>query len=210
MTAIKICGLTRLEDARWASVCGADLLGFVFVPASPRYIPPSCASAIREALREEGCRARFVGVFVDEPRESLRRIIETCALDFAQLHGHESPEYARQVGTPAIIARRVKDRVPWEDLTAYDAWAYLLDAYHPDAPGGTGRSWDYGLLQGKSKGLPRVIVAGGLTAANVHTAIRETRPWGVDVSSGVEERPGHKDARKVERFIQRVREEDAA
>lgn len=210
MTKVKICGLTKLEDARWAWQCGADLLGFIFVPSSPRYIPPIRAAGITEALRAEGCPARFVGVFVGESLEHLEETAETCSLHLVQLHGGESVEYVRRLDLPAIIARRVRGRVPWEDLAAYEAWGYLLDSYDARKRGGTGQTWDWDLLRTDAKEeMPeRLIIAGGLTPDNVATVVRGARPWGVDVASGVERRPGHKDHDEVKRFIENVREAD--
>lgn len=206
MTVVKICGLTNLEDARWAAQCGADLLGFIFVPSSPRYIAPGKAAAITAKLADEGCAACFVGVFADEPVEAVRRVAATCALRLVQLHGHETPEYAQLLGLPVIVARRVRETIPWEELAAFRPWAYLLDSYDPQRLGGTGQPWPWELLAEGGQRLKRVILAGGLTAENVGRAIRWARPWGVDVSSGVEASPGRKDPAKVERFIRSVRE----
>lgn len=204
MTVVKICGLTNLDDARWAAQCGADLLGFIFVPSSPRYIAPDKAAAITAKLADEGCTARFVGVFADEPLEMVRRVVAACALHLVQLHGHETPEYARSLGLPAIVARRVCGAIPWEELAAFHPWAYLLDSYDPQRLGGTGQPWPWELLAEGRQRLGRVILAGGLTAENVGEALRRARPWGVDVSSGVESVPGRKDPAKVERFIRNV------
>jgi len=209
MIVVKICGLTSYDDARWAWQCGAGLLGFIFVPASRRYVLPTHAGQIIRALSDEGCSALFVGVFADEPIASCRDIARACRLSMIQLHGNESPAYANALDLPFIVARRVRDRVPWDELSQYRAWAYLLDSYHAHALGGTGQTWHWELMgksghaaEGPNK---RVILAGGLTPENVGAAIRQARPWGVDVSSGVETQPGRKDSLKVERFIQNVR-----
>jgi len=202
MTAVKICGLTSYADAQWAWQCGADLLGFIFVPASRRYIAPARAGAIIRALTDAGCTAQFVGVFADEPLESCRAIADACALSLIQLHGQETPAYAAALGRPAIVARRVRERVPWDELAQYGAWAYLLDSYQEHALGGSGQTWQWGLLaeSGRRPAL-RLILAGGLTPANVGAAVQQVQPWGVDVCSGVERAPGQKDAQKVQRFI---------
>jgi len=210
MTAVKICGLTNLEDARWAWQCGADLLGFIFVRSSPRYIVPIEAARITRALVAQDCRARFAGVFANESIETVCQVVTRCSLHLVQLHGGEKPDYARALGIPVIIAWRVQERVPWDELALYDAWAYLLDSHDPSRLGGTGRTWQWNLLQERSQNTVRLIVAGGLTPDNVGLAIRQTRAWGVDVSSGVEARPGRKDPSLVELFVQRVREEDRA
>lgn len=205
MVAVKICGLTNLDDARHAAVCGADLLGFVFVPASPRYVSPTQAAGIIGTLRANGCAAKMVGVFAGEARESVNAITRRCELDYVQLHGAEPPAYARDLAAPVIVARRVADRIPWEDLAAYDAAAYLLDAYRPDALGGTGAAWDWRLLAGAPADVP-LILAGGLSPANVAQAIATATQfgvslWAVDVSSGVERAPGLKDPDRVRAFI---------
>ena len=214
MTMIKICGLTVLEDARWAWRCGADLLGFIFVPSSPRYIAPEKVARITEALTAEGCQARFVGVFAGETVETVQQIASTCSLHLVQLHGEETADYVRRLGLPAIIARRVRDHVAWDELaTAYrglerEVWAYLLDSYDPHRLGGTGQVWNWDLLPGSTDRPLRWIIAGGLTPDNVALALRRARPWGVDVSSGVEASPGRKDPARVARFIQQIREEE--
>lgn len=205
MTAVKICGLTNLEDARWAWQCGADLLGFIFVQSSPRYVSATEAARITRALADEGCAAHFVGVFANQSIEAVRRIANTCSLHLAQLHGGEPPDYARALGVPVIVARRVRDRVPWGELSLYGAWAYLLDSYDPQKLGGTGHSWRWELLDKRPQTSSKIIIAGGLTPDNVSLAIDQARPWGVDVSSGVEAHPGRKDPSKVALFIQRAR-----
>lgn len=205
MVRVKICGLTNLEDARWAFQQGADLLGFIFVPASPRCIPPAQAAAIIEALRAEGCQALCVGVFVDAPAPEVQEIALQCKLDLVQLHGAEPPAYARQMPCPVIRAHRVRGPVPWGELLAYHAWAYLLDSYNPQKAGGTGQAWEWDVLEKAARPAVRVIAAGGLTPDNVAEMVRRLNPWGVDVSSGVESRPGQKDPRKVLNFIQRAK-----
>lgn len=206
MTTVKICGLTNLEDARWAWRCGADLLGFILVRASPRYIPPGEVMRIAGVLRAEGCHCRLVGVFADEPVEVVRGVVSAQGLHLAQLHGNETPAYAAQLGIPYIVVRRVGDALPWDELAGYAPWAYLFDSYDAQRRGGTGRTWNWELLRDAAHLGKRLIIAGGLTPDNVGQAIRRARPWGVDVSSGVEATPGRKDADKVARFIQSVRE----
>ncbi len=204
MVKVKICGLTNLEDARWACQQGADLLGFIFVPTSPRNILPAQAAAIIEALRAEGCQARCVGVFADAPASAVQETAAQCRLDLVQLHGSEPPAYARQMPCPVIRAHRVRGPVSWEELLAYPAWAYLLDSFHPQSAGGTGQAWAWEVLEGAVPAV-RLIVAGGLTSENVAEAVRRLKPWGVDVSSGVESRPGKKDPAKVRDFIRQAK-----
>ncbi len=210
MTAVKICGLTNLEDACWAWQCGADFLGFIFVRSSPRYIVPMEAAGITRALAAQGCKARFVGVFANESIETVCQVVSECSLHLVQLHGGEKPDYARALGIPAIIARRVQEQVPWDELAVYEAWGYLLDSHDPLRLGGTGRTWRWDLLAGVNRGMARLIIAGGLTPSNAGLAIRQAKPWGVDVSSGVEASPGRKNPSLVQLFVQRVREEDKA
>lgn len=205
MTAVKICGLTNLEDARWAWQCGADLLGFIFVQSSRRSVSATEAARITRALADEGCTARFVGVFANQSIEAVRRIANTCSLHLAQLHGGEPPDYARALGLPVIVARPVRDRVPWDKLSLYGAWAYLLDSYDPQQLGGTGHSWRWELLDKRPQTSSKIIIAGGLTPDNVSLAVDQARPWGVDVSSGVEAHPGCKAPSKVALFIQRAK-----
>lgn len=205
MIHIKICGLTNWLDARWAWRCGADLLGFIFVPGSPRYMRIEDVAPITKALLKEGCQARFVGVFADRPATSVREIAEACHLHLVQLHGQVTPQDVAALQLPAIVAVRVSGEVAWGELRRYDAWGYLLDTHDPDRLGGTGRPWDWEQLGQKGDRPARLIVAGGLTPDNVITAIRRTHPWGVDVSSGVEAMPGRKDPAKVAAFIRRVR-----
>jgi tryptophan synthase beta subunit len=209
MTQIKICGLTNYADAQWAWQCGADLLGFIFVPSSRRYVSPAHAGEIIRTLKAAGCSAQYVGVFADEPLESCRAIAQSAGVDLVQLHGNESPAYAEALGLPFILARRVRDGVPWDQLAGYAAWAYLLDSYQEGTLGGTGQTWRWDLLGDAGAGR-RIILAGGLTPANVAAAIRQAQPWGVDVASGVERAPGEKDQAKVQQFIAAARAASAA
>ncbi len=209
MTAVKICGLTNLEDARWARQCGANLLGFVFVRSSPRYVPPAEAAEVTRQLVGEGCDALLVGVFAGESIRVVRQIVESCMLNLIQLHGGETPDYAHALGVPVIVARRVHKQVPWDELSAYAAYAYLFDSYDPRKLGGTGQPWRWDLLRNRPEVPAKVIVAGGLTPENVALAIDQARPWGVDVSSGVEACPGRKDPDKIERFIQNANQAGA-
>ena len=208
MTRTKICGLTNLMDARWAWRCGADLLGFIFVPSSKRFVTAESVVPIITALRAEGCTCDFVGVFADEKQRVVADTADRCGLDLVQLHGDEPPEYARALGLPVIIARRVADRVRWEELADYDAWAYLLDTHSPDHLGGTGTTWDWRLAAGVADRGIRLIIAGGLTQNNVDDIVTRLAPWGVDVASGVEREPGRKDHHKLYRFVRVIRESE--
>ncbi len=201
---VKVCGLTNLEDARSAWHSGADPLGFVFVPASARCITLHTAASITGALRAEGCRVSFVGVFANQGVAFIEEAVAAAGLHVVQLHGDEDPPFARALPVFSIIARRVRESVPWTRLAQYDAWAYLLDGYSPGSLGGTGQTWNLDLLADRPPAA-RLIVAGGLTPENVAHVIKKARPWGVDVSSGVERAPGRKDPDKVARFIAEAR-----
>ena len=195
---VKICGITNSEDARVAVEAGADAIGFIFVPGTPRYIE---AAVAREIAGEMGGTVKKVGVFVDEPAEAVNRLAREVPLDLVQLHGAEAPESAQLVEAPVIKVVRVRGAIDVERLRAYKASAYLLDTYVEGAHGGTGKTFDWDLaLPIVRAGLP-VLLSGGLTPDNVAEAVRRVRPWGVDVSSGVEAGPGRKDHDKVRAFI---------
>ncbi len=206
MTRVKICGITNTEDALVAAEAGADLLGFIFYPPSPRSVTPDQAHQITEALHVSlsPCpRVSFVGVFVDGDPDSVRQIVAHCGLDYVQLHGAEPPEMVRALmdeGIDAIKGFRVRDGGSLAKLERYQATAYLLDTYVPGQPGGTGKTFDWELaMQAREHGP--ILLAGGLVPENVAEAIRVVRPWGVDVASGVEAAPGRKDHEQVRRFV---------
>ncbi|WP_263144246.1 phosphoribosylanthranilate isomerase [Pseudomonas sp. RIT-PI-AD] len=204
MTAVrsKICGITRIEDALAAAAAGADAIGLVFYPASPRAVSLAQARAIIAALPPF---VTTVGLFVDASRCALGEILDAVPLDLLQFHGDESPEQCEGHGRPYIKALRVR---AGEDIEAY-AQAYrgasgiLLDAYVAGVPGGTGQAFDWSLVPGRLS--KPVILAGGLTPENVATAIRQVRPYAVDVSGGVEVGKGIKDGDKVRAFLREVR-----
>lgn len=202
MVRIKICGITNIEDALAAVEFGADALGFVFFRESPRYIEPAEAAAIIAQLPPF---VSTVGVFVDEPPDVVGRITAATGISVQQLHGSEPPEACRQLQRP-VKAIRVKSLESLEPLGRYSGAvsAFLLDTYSPDELGGSGRvfNWDIAV---EAKRLGRVILAGGLTPDNVVSAIRHVRPYGIDVSSGIEESRGKKDLQKMRLFIERAR-----
>ena len=208
MTAVKICGLTRSTDAFWAWRQGADLLGFILWPQSARAVSADSAAEITQSLRTAGCRAKLVGVFVNEEPERVHATVTQCDLDLVQLHGGETPQYAHAMGLPYLLARRVRGTDGLGDLAGYKPWAFLLDSYDPMLPGGTGVPWAWDQLGHRLSATDRFILAGGLTPENVRVAMRTLHPWGVDVASGVERAPGIKNPKRVAEFIQRVREED--
>ena len=195
---VKICGITRLEDALHAINAGADALGLVFYDKSPRHVSALQAAAICAALPPFITR---VGLFVDASADFVKSVLQTVPLDLLQFHGDETPAYCAQFGKPYIKAVRVQAAT---DLLKYAAdfdaaCGLLLDAYVPGVPGGTGESFDWKLIPAN---FPKpVVLSGGLTPANVSDAVQQTRPWAVDVSSGVELSKGIKDPHQVAQFI---------
>jgi phosphoribosylanthranilate isomerase len=203
---IKICGITNEEDAAAAVAAGADALGFVFYRKSPRWVEPAVAGRIIKSLPPF---VAAVGVFVNEEVKVVRDLMDACGLGLAQLHGDETAAYCLELARPAVKALRIKDRGSFLALAEFQGRAgvrgFLLDAYADDAYGGTGRTLDWALAAEVAK-TASVLLAGGLTPDNVAEAIRSVRPYGVDVSSGVESSPGRKDRDKVRRFIRSAKE----
>ena len=191
---VKICGITRVDDALHAAAHGADALGFVFWPKSPRFITPARAA---EIVAELPPSLMTVGVFVNEPIDGVIDAVQRAGLTTVQLHGDEPPAYADAIAWPILRAMSL-------DEVALTAWpaetTFLLDAANAATRGGTGRTidWDRAAETARRR---KVILAGGLTPDNVAAAIRSVRPFGVDVSSGVEAAPGAKDLEKVAAFI---------
>ncbi len=201
MTKVKICGICNLEDAQVAAEAGADLLGFVFYPPSPRYVTPEQVRQI--VKRSRAFNLYYVGVFVDQPPDVVDQTLNFCGLDYAQLHGAEPPEAVDRLigrGYGVIKAFRVRDERSLPEIASYRATAYLLDTYVPGQPGGTGHRFDWSLVEPVKEHGP-VILAGGLTPDNVTQALHTAQPWGVDVSSGVEATPRRKDPELVRCFI---------
>jgi len=205
-TRIKICGITRPEDARMAVELGADAIGLVFYAPSPRSIGPEQARAIIAAISPF---VTIVGLFVDPAPEQVESVLRRCSLGLLQFHGDEAPDFCRGFGLPYIKAARVgTDADLVQYLSRYHAaQGWLLDAYHDQLYGGTGESFDWKLIP---RDLARpVILSGGLTPDNVGAAVRQVGPWAVDVSSGVESAKGVKDAAKIAAFIAGVKNENA-
>jgi phosphoribosylanthranilate isomerase len=202
MVRVKICGITNPEDAWLAADLGAQALGFIFYPKSPRSIKPEAARDIIKILPP---LVLSVGVFVDEEAGVVREVAATVGLDWVQLHGQESPQYCRALKRRVIKGFRVQDESSLDILPNYrDAvQAFLLDTYRPGTPGGTGETFDWGLAR-KARDYGPVILAGGLTAANVGQAITVAQPAAVDVASGVEAAPGVKDPEKLRAFFEAV------
>jgi indole-3-glycerol phosphate synthase/phosphoribosylanthranilate isomerase len=203
-TFVKICGITSVDDARAAVRVGADAVGFVFWPGSPRRVDVATARSIAAALPPFVLR---VGVFVDAPREELARVADAVGLDVLQLHGDEPPEALEGLPRRAFKALRVGSDFRPEDALRYEGRVagILLDTRHAAAPGGTGRTFDWSLVQPVREKASYLVLAGGLTPDNVRDAIKAVRPDAVDVSSGVEASPGKKDVAKMRAFIGAVR-----
>jgi phosphoribosylanthranilate isomerase len=197
MIKVKICGITNLEDALTAIDAGADALGFVFHAKSPRHVFPEQAAAI---IRHLPPFVETVGLFVNEPLDTVNGTADLCGLDLVQLHGEEKPGYCDSVRRRVVKTFRVKDITSLEPMRDYRVAAFLLDAWSPAAHGGTGQTfnWEIAACAAQSN---RIILAGGLTPGNVAEAVRKVRPYGVDVSSGVEFGPGKKDSRRIADFI---------
>ena len=202
MVRVKICGITTLDDAKAAVDFGADALGFVFFKGSPRYVTPKQAFSI---IRELPCFVTTVGVFVDEKPQDIERIASRACLDIIQLHGDEQPEACR-MARRMIKAIRVKSIDSLEPLKHFRdrVSAFLLDAYAPDALGGTGLKFNWDIAV-EAKQFGQIILAGGLTPENVQQAVRHVKPYGIDVSSGVERNKGRKDHQKMRLFIERAK-----
>ncbi|MFZ5770552.1 MAG: phosphoribosylanthranilate isomerase [Thermodesulfobacteriota bacterium] len=201
-TRIKICGMTDLEEVRHAVAAGVDALGFIFAKASPRYIEPERARGIISTLPPF---VDAVGVFVNEDAEQVAEIVQYCNLTVIQLHGAESPDYCRRFQTRVIKAFQVHAGLAARDLLAYEevVSGFLLDTYDKNQAGGTGKTFDWSLIQALQPGKP-VILAGGLGPANVAQAIAAVRPFAVDVNSAIEREPGHKDPELISALVAAV------
>ena len=207
MVKVKICGITNWADARRAIESGADLLGFNFVRTSPRYVTPAKA---RRMVKKLPGNISAVGVFENESEEAMLEIARSVGLRQLQLHGDESPAMVARLAQNGehlgvIKALRVKKPFRVAQLAAYKrAGAILLDGFSRQARGGTGKTFDWHLAR-RAKRHGRIFLAGGLTPENVGQAIRTARPYAVDVCSGVESRPGKKDARRMRSLVRAVK-----
>lgn len=204
-TRVKICGFTRVDMAVYAAHLGVDAIGLVFYPPSPRHVEIEQAVRIVQALP---AFTSVVALFVDEQEARIREVLAQVAIDCIQFHGDEPAEACRIYGKRYIKAVSMKNNIdiPALALNYHDAAGLLLDAYHPDAKGGTGSQFDWDLIP-KSCTLP-IILAGGLDANNAKQAVQTVRPYALDVSSGVEASKGVKDALKMTAFIKQVNEGD--
>jgi phosphoribosylanthranilate isomerase len=202
---VKVCGITCVADGLAAAELGADAVGFVFWPGSPRHVEPEAARRIGEALPPSVVR---VGVFVDAPAGELARVAEAARLDVLQLHGSEPPEQLALLPLRAWKALRVGPDFAPAELARYAqrAAAILLDTRAESVPGGSGRSFDWRVARQARERAGFLILAGGLSADNVAQAIASAAPDGVDVSSGVEASPGRKDTAKLRDFLAAARQ----
>jgi phosphoribosylanthranilate isomerase len=202
---VKICGLTNAEDAVVAVEAGADAVGFVFHKKSPRCVEVTVVKGIVKSLPPF---VLPIGVFVNEDAKVVRDVMDGCGLALAQLHGDEPAAYCEALGRPVLKAIRLQGRRSFLALAEFQGRAgvrgFLVDAFSPDAYGGTGQVADWSLAAEASSAAP-ILLAGGLTPENVSQAILQVRPYGVDVSSGVEASPGKKDHEKVRAFVRAVR-----
>ncbi|HEX2639412.1 MAG TPA: phosphoribosylanthranilate isomerase [Pyrinomonadaceae bacterium] len=209
MTKIKICGITNLEDAKAAVRFGADQIGLNFYPQSPRYVTVEQARRIAETVAS---RAAAVGVFVNEPLETIVEIARKVALEAIQLHGDETADFIKglrnETGLTVIKAIRVADGLDSAEQNSFGADAILLDSFSNSERGGTGKTFDWDVARRFSNLALKIYLAGGLTPENVREAIAAVKPYAVDSCSGVELTPGIKDHLRLKLFIERAMEND--
>ncbi len=198
---IKICGITNIEDATTAVESGATAIGLNFFSGSKRYVNVQTAQEIAEHVRRN---IAIVGVFVNEPIESVKKIASAVKLTYCQFHGDESPEYVNMFPN-AIKSFRISKSLQNVQFDDYQCSAFLLDSYSAIEYGGTGVSFNW-MMAREANEFGKIIVAGGLNAENVRSAIEIAQPWGVDVSSGVERETGKKEREKVFRFVHNAQE----
>jgi phosphoribosylanthranilate isomerase len=202
VTRIKVCGITRWEDAERAAALGVDALGFVFYAQSPRAISPDRA---QEIIRRLPPFVMPVGVFFDSPVSQVLSVVEVCRLGAVQLHGSEDPDSCSRFPVKVIKSFRVKGDAFPEEITRYSVDAILLDTFRPGLPGGTGSTFPWEIAR-RAKAYGRIILAGGLNCTNVRKAIQEVDPFAVDVSSGVESYRGRKDPERMAEFVRKVKD----
>ena len=209
MTKIKICGITNIEDASLSVQFGADLLGFNFYRGSKRFVEPEIAAEIIQKL---GASVLSVGIFVDETIENILNTVSICGLYAVQLHGNETPEFvaelAEKTDTKIIKAFRVDTDLDLNELQKFPVDSILLDSKATGDFGGSGNTFDWNIAAKIGKQVKHLYLAGGLSPENVAEAIREVRPYAVDVCSRIESVPGKKDPIKLERFIEEVKTND--
>jgi len=207
-TRIKVCGMREMAEVAAVVAAGVDAIGLIFVEQSPRYLDPERARKIVESLPPF---VDAVGVFVDQEAAAVNDIVRYCGLTTVQLHGAESPAYCAEIACRVMKAFRMRESLSPEDLAPYadEVSAFLFDTFHEKIAGGTGQTFAWHLLEKLSSPRP-VVLAGGLTPENVGEAIRQARPYAVDLNSGVESAPGRKNLAKVRAAIAQVAAADAA
>ena len=203
MTKIKICGITNLDDALAALELGVDALGFVFTE-SPRKVTPD---KVEQIASQMDIPVLKVGVFVNEDVNQVQNIFDRCNLDYVQLSGNEDKIYLEKLSLPIIKVFKVKDQTVLKEIPQYDLNLFMLETFNENQYGGTGKTFNWEIAK-EAKKFGRVILSGGLTPENVFSALQQVEPYGVDVSSGVEEAPGKKDKKKLEQFVKEVRRWD--
>ncbi len=200
MVKIKFCGLKREEDVEKAVLLGVDYLGFILYPKSPRYVD---IDRLKDLLKFSKT-AKKVGVFVNPSYQEVKKALD-LGIDYVQLHGEESLEFAKSIGLERVIkAFRVKDKLEIDHVWK-QTYAILLDTYHKEFYGGTGKTFDWDIAKEAVDSGFRVFLSGGLNAKNVSLAIKKVKPYAVDVSSGIELSPGVKDHKKMEEFVNAVK-----
>jgi len=197
---VKICGITNLEDALICQKYGADALGFIFYPKSPRYISPEKSAEIIKKLSPFISK---IGVFVNESADEVNRIAETAGLSMVQLHGSENPEYTKKIKYPVLKAFRIKDGFDFRQLDQYSDCSFLLDSFSKEAFGGTGQSFDWQLIPENLRN--KIVLAGGVSLENIEEIYMETKPAAVDVSSALEDSPGKKSHSKIKKFLTKLK-----
>ncbi len=204
MTKVKICGITRAEDAELAVSLGAWAIGFILWPESKRHADPAVVAGISHALQR---RVERVGVFVNQPLDEVAGMVDTLGLSYVQLHGDEGPSFcsavAQRTGAKVIKAMRIAHASDLRELDRYHTDLHLLDTAVKGLRGGSGQSWDWTLAAQRRSKIP-FLLSGGLTSENVADGIAAVHPWGVDVASGVESNPGIKDPEKLHAFFDAV------
>jgi phosphoribosylanthranilate isomerase len=204
VTKVKICGITRGEDAELAVSLGAWAIGFILWPESKRYADPAVAGGISHALQR---RVERVGVFVNQPLDDIAGMVDTLGLSYVQLHGDEGPSFcsavSQRTGAKVIKAMRIAHASDLRELDRFHTDLHLLDTAVEGLRGGSGQSWDWSLAAQRRSKIP-FLLSGGLTPENVADGIAAVHPWGVDVASGVESNPGIKDEEKLRAFFDAI------
>ena len=206
MTLVKICGVTRAEDARLVADSGADWIGINFWPPSKRYVDAAQGAVVAAAARKVNPDIIVVGVFVNQSAGDIARVAGSVGLDYAQLHGDETPQDCAAVSVPVIVALAMRSADDVAQVGAYPCAVYLIDTPTPGY-GGSGRTFDWSLALAAVATGERIVLAGGLNPDNVAAAVARVGPFGVDVASGVESAPGIVDAALVRAFVARVKGE---